>query len=275
MENLRGAGALVTGASGGIGAHIARALAREGMNVALCARRQDALETLAGELRGLGGRAEVVAADLADLDGLESLVERTRDAIGAIDILINNAGVEQAGAYTRFTAQDLRGMIDLNLTAPALLTRHVLPGMLQRRRGHVVFMASLAGKSGPAYQGPYAATKAGLVALNQSLRAEHLGGPVGFSVICPGFVAGDGMYQRMLEGGVSSNRLLGHTTVQAVVASVLDAIRRNRPEVIESGSPVRPMLALAQLFPRAAERVTAWLGATDLFRRAAAKDGRA
>jgi short-subunit dehydrogenase len=166
-------------------------------------------------------------------------------------------------------------MVDLNLTAPLLLTNRVLPGMLERGRGHVVFIASMAGKLGLAYVAPYVATKAGLIAATHSLRAEHMRGPVGFSVICPGFVSGDGMYQRMLDEGFSSNRLVGSTTIEKVADKVIDAIRRDRPEVIESGGPVRPLLALAQVAPGVVERLAPRIGLTELFRRVATSRGRA
>src|SRR5207244_6080927 len=184
-------------------------------------------------------------------------------------------GVELAAAFTRYTRDELTSMVDLNLTVPLLLTHSVLPGMLERGRGHVVFIASVAGKLGPAYAGPYAATKAGLIAITQSLRAQYVHAPVGFSVICPGFVAGEGMYQRMVEQGMSSNRVMGTTKIEKVADRVIDSIRRDRPEVIESGTPLRPVLARGQLSPRLIERVMPRIGLTDLFRRVAASRGRA
>ncbi len=274
MEELRGRTALVTGASGGLGAHLARRLAREGMNVALTARREEPLSALAQELGGLGVRTAVLPADLSDLDQVDPLLERAQDALGPIDLLLNNAGMELASNFTALTRAELTGMVDLNLTAPLLLTHRVLPGMLARRRGHVVFISSLAGKVGPAYDEPYAATKAGLIGLNQSLRAEYRHEPVGFSVVCPGFIAGDGMYQRMVEQGLRSNRLMGETTVAKVLDAVVRAIRRDLPEVIESGTPLRPALAFAQLAPRLAERLAPLYGVHELFRRTALSRGR-
>ena len=165
-------------------------------------------------------------------------------------------------------------MVDLNLVAPLLLTRRALPGMLERGRGHIVFIASMAGKIGAPYEACYVATKAGLVGLTQSLRAEYARAPVGFSVVCPGFVAGDGMYQRMLEEGFSSNLLIGSTTMAKVVDGVLDAIRRDRPELIEAGRPMRPALALAALAPWLPERLAPRIGLTELFRRVVAAHDR-
>jgi short-subunit dehydrogenase len=274
MEQLRGRTALVTGASGGLGAHLARRLAREGMNVALAARREPELAALAAELEKLGVRAAALPADLSDLGQVDPLIERAEDTLGPLDLLVNNAGVELVGVFTGYTREELTAMVDLNLTAPMLLTHRVLPGMLARQRGHVVFISSLGGKSGPAYDEPYAATKAGLIGLNQSLRDEYRRAPVGFSVVCPGFIAGDGMYQRMVEQGIRANRLMGETTVEKVVDAVVRAVRRDLPEVIESGAPIRPALAFAQLAPGLAERIAPLFGVNELFRRAAVARGR-
>lgn len=275
MQELLGRTALVTGASGGLGAHLARRLAREGMNVALTARSEDALTTLADELQALGVRSAALPADLSDLDQIDLLLERAESALGPLDLLVNNAGVEIGGAFTACTRAELTSTVDLNLTAPLLLTHRVLPGMRERRRGHVVFISSIAGKLGPAYNGTYAAAKAGLVGLTQSLRAEYAHEPVGFSVVCPGFIAGDGMYQRMVEAGVRSNRLMGETTLEKVTDATLRAIRRDLPEVIETGAPVRPALALAQVAPRLVERVAPRFGMTEIFHRIAVVRGRA
>jgi short-subunit dehydrogenase len=274
VKELRGHNALVTGASGGIGTHIARALAGQGMNVVASGRREDALTALVGELRGQGVQAQAVPADLSDLGQVDPLIERSEEVLGPIDVLINNAGVELTAAFTRATRDELTSMVDLNLTVPMLLTHRVAPGMLERGRGHVVFISSMAGKVGPAYSEPYAATKAGLIGLTQSLRGEYRDAPVGFSVVCPGFVAGDGMYQRMADQGIRSNRIIGHTTTEKVADRVVRAIRQDRPEVVESGGPVRPILALGQLAPRLVERMLSQAGTHDWFRRVAAERDR-
>jgi short-subunit dehydrogenase len=274
MKNLQGRTALVTGASGGIGTHLARRLAREGMNVAVSGRREDALAKVANELSALGVKAAAVAADLSELSNIDPLLDGVEAALGPVDVLVNNAGVESIGAFTSYTREELTSSIDINLTAPLLLTHRVTPGMLERGQGHVVFIASVAGKVGPAFSEPYAATKAGLIGLTQSLRAEYLDAPVGFSVVCPGFVAGDGMYARMVEDGHSSNRMLGETTTEKISEAVVRAIREDRAETIESGAPIRPMLALAQLAPGLVERVAPRFGVTEMFRRVAVSRGR-
>ncbi len=274
MKDLKGRTALVTGASGGLGTHIARRLAREGMNVVVSGRREDALAEVAQELGGLGVQARAVPADLSDLSQIDPLVERSEAALGAIDLLVNNAGVETASAFAAYRREELTGTIDVNLTAPLLLTHRLIAGMLERGRGHVVFISSAAGKVGTAYQEPYSATKAALVALTQSLRAEYPHSAVGFSVVCPGFIAGDGMYQRMLDEGFKSNRLVGETTTAKVTDRVIEAIRRDLPEVIETGAPLRPMLAIAQLAPRLTERLAPRFGVSEMFRRLAVSRGR-
>lgn len=275
MKDLKGRTALVTGASGGLGTHIAKRLAREGMHVAVSGRRELELGRVADELRQLGVRAAAVPADLGDLANIDSLVDGVEAELGPIDLLVNNAGVENVGAFTSYQREELTSMVDVNLTAPLLLTHRLAPGMLQRERGHVVFIASVAGKVGPAFNEPYAATKAGLVGLTQSLRAEYLNAPVGFSVICPGFIAGDGMYARMAQEGHRSNRMMGETSTEKVSNAVVRAIREDRAEMIESGVPLRPMLALAQLSPGLVERVAPRFGVTDLFHRLAVSRDRA
>lgn len=190
------------------------------------------------------------SSGLADLGSIDSLVDRTERVLGPIDVLMTNAGVEIAASFTQLTRQELTSMVNLNLTAPLLLTHRVLPGKLERHRGHVVFVSSEAGKFGPAYQAPYAVTKAALIGLNQSLRADYAAAPIGFSVLCPGFIAGDGMYQRMVGEGARSNRLLGETTVEKAATKVLEAIqgdlpRSSRPALRSAAPCTQPIGASA------------------------------
>ncbi len=240
MEDLRGRTALVTGASGGLGAHLARRLAREGMHVALTARREAELSALAAGARGARCALRGAARRPLRPGQVDPLIERAEAALGPLDLLLNNAGVEPAGAFTALTREELTGMVDLNLTAPLLLTHRVLRRDARpppRPRGlHLLARRQV----GPPYDEPYAATKAGLIGLTQSLRAEYRHEPVGFSVVCPGFIAGDGMYQRMVEAGLRSNRLMGETTLERVADAVVRAIRRDLPEVIERGAPSAP-----------------------------------
>jgi len=221
----------------------------------------------------MGVRAAAVPADLGDFGQIDTVVERTEQELGPVDLLINNAGIESSASFTRRTRDGLTAMVDINLTAPMLLTHRVLPGMLTRGEGHVVFISSLAGKRGIGYLEPYCATKAGIINLVQSLRAEYSGVPVGFSVVCPGFVMGDGMFQRYLDEGMRAPRLPGHTTADRVAAKVLAAIVRDLPEVHVNSVPLRPLLALAEVAPRFVERLAPLFGADRFFRRASAARG--
>ena len=269
MDSLRGRTALVTGATGGIGKVIVRRLADRGVNVVVTGRRADVLAESVHDARAAGVDAAAVAADLADPTQVEPLLERAEAALGPIDILVNNAGIEHISPFVELTADDLATMVHVNLTAPMVLTRAVLGGMLARGRGHVVFVSSMAGKVGLAYGEPYAATKGGLILLTQSLRAEFAGEPVGFSAVCPGFVTGDGMFERIRSTGVDTNRLLGSTTTDKVAKAVVTAIERDRVEVLVNSTPTRPLYALAQLAPKLTARIIDRTGANAIFHRVA------
>ena len=274
MKDLPGRTALLTGASGGIGQKIAESLADAGVNIVLSGRREDALAATAAAVTQRGVKAAVVPADLADFEAIDPLVEAAESALGPIDILVNNAGIEHTAPFTEFTRDELTSLIDINVTSPMLLTQRVLPGLLERGSGHVVFIASAAGRFAPAYAAHYGASKAALIALTQALRAEYQDSPVGFSAVCPGFVAGDGMYQRIIDSGVKSSKLLGTTTTEKVATSVVRAVRADSAEILITGSPARPLLALSVVAPKTNERVMRTLGMHRTFRQAAKIRGR-
>jgi short-subunit dehydrogenase len=275
MEQLRRANALLTGAAGGIGRHIAMALAAEGVNLVLTGRRREPLDELAAEIGASGPRAKVVTADLGELEQAGSLVEEAEAAIGPLDLLVNNAGVESPAAYPAFTDAELDSIVRINLLAPMVLARRVLPGMLHRGHGHVVTLSSLAGKGGTAYDVPYGTTKAGLVGLMRSLRVELVGTPVGASVVCPSFVAGEGMYGRLEDLGLKAPLPLRPVAPDRVASAVVRVIREDRGEVIVAARPMRPLFVLQELAPRVAERITLATGARDFFAKVAEREGRA
>ncbi len=194
--------AIVTGASRGIGVYIARALAEEGANLSLAARSADELEQVRAEMEALGVEVIATICDVAVREDRARLIERTEAELGPIDILINNAGIERVRRFETAPDSDFTDTLAINLEAPILLTRAVVPGMLARKRGHVVNIASGAGKVGVAYGTSYCASKHGLVGFTHALRAEYEKSPVGFSVVCPGFVTDAGMYDRWEQRGV-------------------------------------------------------------------------
>src|SRR5260221_1957908 len=156
MKNLRGKTALITGASRGLGVHLARALADRGVHLALAARTASDLERIRAELAPKGVKVLCVPVDLTDRVALQSVVERVVAELGSIDLLINNAGLEQGALYTEYPRESLQRTIDVNLTAPMMLTSMVLPHMLARGEGHVVNIASVAGIVGVSYNEAYA-----------------------------------------------------------------------------------------------------------------------
>lgn len=247
---LRGRNAIVTGASRGLGTHIARALAGAGVNVALVARSREAVAQLAQELGRSGVKTAAIAADLTALDRLDAIAREAEAALGEIDILINNAGSDGIRVYAEEHDAQTAELLTLNLHAPMLLTRKLLPGMLARGSGHVVNIASLGGKTATPFSVTYGTTKAGLVSFSLSLRAELRGSGVNVSVICPGFVRGEGMWAKQEAAhAVKVAALLGTSPPQAVAQAVLDALRDDRAEIAVNPGPIRLVAALQQISP--------------------------
>ncbi len=245
---LRDRTALITGCSRGIGPYIARRLASEGVHVAVTARTTASLEALAAQLvRNHGIHAVAITADLRDPLQRIGLVDRAVAALGRIDILVNNAGVEHAGAFAALPIAAIDDVIHLNVLAPLHLARLLLPAMLERGRGHIVSVASLAGKKGVAYDAAYGGSKAALIEWTSALRAELWETGVRASVVCPGYVTGVGMFARF---GLRAPRLVGSCRPEDVARGVVAALRGDRPEVVVNSMPVRPFLALYALAPR-------------------------
>jgi short-subunit dehydrogenase len=255
VEQLRGRNALVTGAGGGLGAYIARALAGEGVNLAVTDLPGSSVDGLSAELRTRGVQVEPAPADLTDRDERRRLASWAADALGPIDILVNNAGVEFGGPFLDTSPEQLELTVAVNLLAVMDLTRLLLPGMLDRRRGHVVSMASLAGKIPPPQLASYGATKHGVVGFTGALRAELADEPVGFSAICPGFVGRVGMFGRLepyIEGGSVP---MGTIPPERVGDAVVRAIREDVGEIVLNRRPVKPLILLNAIAPGAASRL--------------------
>ncbi len=185
MFRLDGKAALVTGASGGIGAAVARALHAQGAAVVLSGTRRDALDALAADL---GDRAHVCPADLRDPAAPEALVTAAEQAAGPLGILVNNAGFTRDRLALRMQDEDWAAVLDVDLTAPFRLIRAVLRGMLRRRAGRIVNISSIVGATGNAGQANYAAAKAGLVGMTKALAQEVASRGVTVNAVAPGFV---------------------------------------------------------------------------------------
>ncbi|HEX9133137.1 MAG TPA: SDR family NAD(P)-dependent oxidoreductase [Ktedonobacteraceae bacterium] len=255
MHDLKDKTAIVTGASRGIGTYIAQALAQEHMKLVLAARSVPELEEVAQRLRREGHQVLAVPTDVTDPAALEALVEAARREFGTVDVLVNNAGGETLDAYHRLGWEEVYNTLQVNLTAPMRLTHLVLPGMLAQGRGHIVNISSLAARNAVANQEPYCSSKAGLWGFTVALRASYRGSGVSASAICPGFIKGVGMFQRMQDATGVKTPFYGASPPEKVASAVVRAIKQNLPEVIVNPVPVRPFLALEALFPRLIERV--------------------
>ncbi|MDE8347052.1 MAG: 3-oxoacyl-ACP reductase FabG [Acidocella sp.] len=185
MFDLTGKSALVTGASGGIGAEIARALHGQGARVGLSGTRREALETLAADL---GEGAYVLPADLAVAEAATTLIMAAEAALGQVDVLVNNAGLTKDGLALRMSDADWAKVLDVDLAAPFRLSRAALKFMLRRKAGRIINIGSVVGSTGNAGQANYAAAKAGLMGLTKTLAQEVASRGITVNLIAPGFI---------------------------------------------------------------------------------------
>lgn len=186
MFDLTGKSALVTGASGGIGADIARVLHGAGANVGISGTREAPLEALAAEL---GERAHVLPCNLSDPEAVDGLPKRAADAMGSLDILVNNAGITRDNIFMRMTDEEWQSVLDVNLTATMRLCRGAIRGMMKARWGRIVNISSVVGATGNPGQTNYAASKAGMVGFSKSLACEVASRGITVNAVAPGFIA--------------------------------------------------------------------------------------
>lgn len=185
MFDLTGKKALVTGATGGLGRATAQALYQQGASVGLSGTRAEVLEALQDEL---GERAVALPADLGAEDGPAELAGRAEEALGGVDILINNAGITRDNLAMRLSDDDWQAVLAVNLTAPFRLARALLRGMMKRRAGRIIGITSIVGATGNAGQSNYAAAKAGMTGMSKSLAAEVASRGITVNCIAPGFI---------------------------------------------------------------------------------------
>ena len=240
---LRGRIGILTGASRGLGVEIARALAAKGVDLALAARGEEGLKHTAAHLEQLGVRTITVPTDVTRTEDLERLVTRTSDELGPPDLLVNNAGIETIAPFADFDMDRMETIVATNLTAAMKLTRLVLPGMIERRRGHVLNISSASGKTGVPYYSVYGATKHALVGFSWSLRTEVAEHGVGVSVVCPGFVSDAGMYADR-SNNAKPPRSMATVTPHKVAAAAVRAIEKDKAEVVVA----RGMTKVADVF---------------------------
>src|SRR5712692_5460435 len=244
--------ALVTGASHGIGPYIVRALAKEGMNLVLAARSKPELEQVAADVRATGVQVLSVPTDVTDRDARSSLVNTAERTFGSVDVLVNNAGGDLQREFHHYTAQEVEALIRLNLTGPIELTRLLLPGMLQRKQGHIVNISSMGGRIGFPYTEVYSACKDGLIGFTRVLRTDYRTAGVSSSVIILGSIGGAGTGARTMEEmhlHLSAIDKAFMSPPEAVAQAVLKSIRRDKAEIVIMPGPGRLLRALMDLFP--------------------------
>lgn len=266
MTTIAGKTILLTGASKGIGVYIARELAKQQATVVGVSRSQTELDRVCADIRATGGKAIAIAGDISQIEQLSTLVAEIEDRVGSIDILINNAGIQIYQAFPNYSLAQIQSVLSVNLLAAMELTRLVLPNMLERRSGHIVNIASLAGKKGHPYDSIYSASKAGLLIWADALRQELADTEVGISAICPGYVSDCGL---LADTGISAPSLAGVSSSQDVVRAVIKAIAQNQTEVLVNGGLItenltRILLAIEQFFPWLGDSVNRRLGVTML-----------
>jgi len=243
---------LLTGASGGIGQAIARAVAGRGATVVLSARRVEVLEPLAAEL---GGR--VIACDLARRDEVQRLAAEA----GEVDVLIANAALPASGELTELTQEQIDRMLEVNLRAPIALARALAPAMVARGAGHMVFISSLAGKAASPASSIYSATKFGLRGFALGLRADLAPHGVGVSTVLPGFIRDAGMFA---EAGVTLPRGVGTRAPGEVAEAVIRAIESDRAELDVAPLALRVGAAFSGLAPGLAGTISRRMGGAEI-----------
>lgn len=186
MFDLSGKAALITGASGGIGAGIARALHASGATVGLSGTRIEPLEALAADL---GERAHVLPCNLSDADAVAALPKQATDAMGAVDVLVNNAGITRDNIFMRMSDEEWQSVLDVNLTATMKLCKAVIRGMMKARWGRIVNISSVVGATGNPGQANYAASKAGMVGMSKAIAYEVASRGITVNCVAPGFIS--------------------------------------------------------------------------------------
>jgi len=251
VDDLSGKTVLLTGASTGLGPHIARRLREAGAKFVLSARNEAALEKLADEL----GESRVIAADLSRTGEPERLAAES----GHVDVLVSNAGIPATGRLTTFKVEEIDRAIAVNLRAGIVLASKLVPGMLERKSGHLVFMSSIAGKLPSGGETIYNATKFGVRGFALALREELWGTGVGVSVISPTFVSEAGMWA---VTGLKPNPIAGEVSPEQVADAVWTSIIKNKREIDVVPIQLRTVLKLQALTPGVFATTARWMGAT-------------
>ena len=253
-RQLRGAAVLITGASAGIGRAAALAFAKEGARLLLAARRRERLEEVAALARALGGEALVAETDVADRQQVESAVHSAIAAFGRLDILINNAGIGYFGLLEETPVEEVEALWAVNVMGTVYAIQAAIPQMRKQGRGHIINIASVAGKRGNPGNSIYCATKFAMVGMSEALRAELHGSGIEVSVICP-----IGTITEFREASAARSKrdhpIIGPMqTAEKVATIIVRCAKRPRAEVIVF-PPAKLLVLINALLPRLADRI--------------------
>jgi short-subunit dehydrogenase len=256
--------AIVTGASHGIGTYIARALAAQGMNLLLVARSEGQLLRLAEELRTRDVTVAAAAIDLAGRQAARQVAEAAADRLGPVDVLVNNAATEPQTRFHVLAPDEIEQVLQVDLISPLLLSRLVLPGMLERGYGRIINVSSLAGHTSFPHTQAYAAAKDGLTAFSRVLASDYRGTGVAATSLILGPVKDTGVSARTLaETGLTASTAFS-VRPEKVAAATLRAIGRPRAEIVVSVGPGRILKALMDYFPGLGPALNRLSGASKL-----------
>lgn len=220
MQKLTGKTALITGAGRGIGRATAIAFAKEGINVGLLGRTAENLEKVAGELKDYGVNVTMATADVANNESVIAAVEHIKSELGAIDILINNAGVGKFGKFLELSPEEFKNIIDINLMGTYYVTRAVLPGMIEQNSGDIINISSTAGERGGAVTSAYSASKFGLIGLSDSLMQEVRKHNIRVTALTPSTVATDLAFAENLTDGNPENVMQPEDLAELMVSQL-------------------------------------------------------
>lgn len=261
--NLNNSWVVITGASRGIGVTIAEEFAKRNANLILVARSMNGLNRTCNQVKSLGGTAHAIPFDLVKISQIENLVEQINRISPSVDVLINNAGLEKYCFYTKYACEDIMSILSVNLIAPMELTRLLLPGMLNRRKGHIINISSVAGKLGEVYNSLYDTSKGGMELWTDALRQELYKTGVTVSSINPGAVSDAGMIHNI---GVNYPAIVGSCTSKDVANAVIACASKYKSRVFVNSTPIKPFIVMSVLFPRMADTIFRWLGITKVNR---------
>lgn len=265
MSSLNGLVAVITGASSGIGAAAARALADRGVAVVLAARRGDRLRALAGEIAQRGGRALAVEADVTSDEDVDRLIAETLGAFGRLDIAVCNAGVGHHGSLEDTTPDAMARLMDVNYMGTFLVARAALPSLKRAPRGRLIIVSSIVGQRGIGWGGAYSATKFAQTGLAEALRAELLGTSVRVSVIFPVSTETEFREAMAREQGYEVSGLGPRQPAERVARAIVRAVEHPRPEIYPYG-PSRLLTIVNALAPALSDRLIRRFGRKPLAR---------